>query len=220
MKSFAIACAGLACVMAPSVATAQTITFDAIGANQGDATWFGESYIENGIVFTSSGNDLVSWASGYGFNADSGGRTLFSNAWGSYLNFSAVNGGTFNLISLDIADGYNTPETGPVAYMYNIGGNNYYGTFTLDNLVGLQTFDLNLIGLTSFGVQQTSYTGNRNTYHGSQVDNVVLDIQSAVAEPSTWAMMLLGFGGIGYSMRRRRKYGAMCEPRKRQTRWI
>ncbi len=27
----------------------------------------------------------------------------------------------------------------------------------------------------------------------------------AVPEPATWAMMLLGFGGIGYSMRRRRK---------------
>ena len=27
----------------------------------------------------------------------------------------------------------------------------------------------------------------------------------AVPEPGTWAMMLIGFGGIGYSMRRRRK---------------
>jgi hypothetical protein len=28
---------------------------------------------------------------------------------------------------------------------------------------------------------------------------------AAVPEPSTWAMMLLGFGGIGFAMRRRRK---------------
>ncbi len=30
-------------------------------------------------------------------------------------------------------------------------------------------------------------------------------LQAAVPEPGTWAMMLLGFGAIGYSMRRRRK---------------
>lgn len=30
---------------------------------------------------------------------------------------------------------------------------------------------------------------------------------SAVPEPGTWAMMLLGFGAIGYSMRRRRRMG-------------
>jgi len=31
-----------------------------------------------------------------------------------------------------------------------------------------------------------------------------LVIPSAVPEPSTWAMMLLGFGAIGFSMRRKR----------------
>lgn len=29
--------------------------------------------------------------------------------------------------------------------------------------------------------------------------------QTAVPEPGTWAMMLVGFGAAGYSMRRRRK---------------
>jgi len=30
-------------------------------------------------------------------------------------------------------------------------------------------------------------------------------VTGAVPEPATWAMMLLGFGGIGAAMRRRRK---------------
>jgi hypothetical protein len=30
-------------------------------------------------------------------------------------------------------------------------------------------------------------------------------IQSSVAEPATWAMMLLGFAGIGFAMRRGRR---------------
>ncbi|MES2905306.1 MAG: PEPxxWA-CTERM sorting domain-containing protein [Pseudomonadota bacterium] len=32
-----------------------------------------------------------------------------------------------------------------------------------------------------------------------------INVTAAVPEPSTWAMMLIGFGGIGVSMRRRRK---------------
>jgi hypothetical protein len=35
-----------------------------------------------------------------------------------------------------------------------------------------------------------------------EIDNIV--VNSAVPEPATWAMMLLGFGAIGFSMRRRR----------------
>lgn len=34
-----------------------------------------------------------------------------------------------------------------------------------------------------------------------------------VPEPSTWAMMLLGFGGIGFAMRRRRRVTALRGPR-------
>jgi hypothetical protein len=33
----------------------------------------------------------------------------------------------------------------------------------------------------------------------------------AVPEPSTWAMMLLGFGGMGFAMRRRRRTGNMLQ---------
>jgi hypothetical protein len=38
---------------------------------------------------------------------------------------------------------------------------------------------------------------------GSAVGSAV----PAVPEPATWAMMLLGFGAIGFSMRRRRSSG-------------
>jgi len=36
-------------------------------------------------------------------------------------------------------------------------------------------------------------------------------VVAAVPEPATWAMMLIGFGGIGYSMRRRRKSTAIAQ---------
>ena len=37
-----------------------------------------------------------------------------------------------------------------------------------------------------------------------------LPVVSAVPEPATWAFMLVGFGAIGYSLRRRGGYGAVA----------
>lgn len=41
-----------------------------------------------------------------------------------------------------------------------------------------------------------------STQNAFELDNIFVQ---PVPEPGTWAMMLLGFGGIGYAMRRRRK---------------
>ena len=41
-------------------------------------------------------------------------------------------------------------------------------------------------------------TGANGAYSGT------LNVSNAVPEPATWAMMLLGFGGMGFVMRRRR----------------
>ena len=40
---------------------------------------------------------------------------------------------------------------------------------------------------------------------GGYLDNIKLEQVAAVPEPSTWMMMLFGFGLVGFSMRRRRK---------------
>ncbi|MXO60727.1 PEPxxWA-CTERM sorting domain-containing protein [Altererythrobacter salegens] len=44
----------------------------------------------------------------------------------------------------------------------------------------------------------TGYTGGSGTFAGT------LTFSQAVPEPATWALMLLGFGAIGFAMRRRR----------------
>ena len=54
------------------------------------------------------------------------------------------------------------------------------------------------------GSQITSVTfGNDPSINAFEVSNFT--VGSAVPEPATWAMMLIGFGGIGFSMRRRRR---------------
>ena len=44
-----------------------------------------------------------------------------------------------------------------------------------------------------------------NSGNGTRVSTGVLAQAGAVPEPATWAMMLLGFGAIGWQMRRQRK---------------
>lgn len=63
---------------------------------------------------------------------------------------------------------------------------------------------LSSILLTGGGATHTiEVGGNLNSANGSYVGN--FNLQAAVPEPATWAMMLLGFGAMGISMRSRRK---------------
>ena len=48
------------------------------------------------------------------------------------------------------------------------------------------------------------YTFNAGTGGGTVSGNASFLQSSAVPEPATWALMLIGFGGIGFAMRRRR----------------
>ncbi len=56
------------------------------------------------------------------------------------------------------------------------------------------TYAINLMG-TLTGNVAGSYSGTLN----------VARVSGAVPEPATWAMMLLGFAGVGFAMRRRRQ---------------
>jgi len=55
-------------------------------------------------------------------------------------------------------------------------------------------YTINLIG-TLTGKFAGSYSGTLN----------VAEVRAAVPEPATWAMMLIGFAGVGFTMRRRRQ---------------
>ena len=57
--------------------------------------------------------------------------------------------------------------------------------------------------LLSAGTHTITVGGTLNGTVGSYVGN--FNVQTAVPEAATWAMMLLGFGGMGFVIRRRRK---------------
>lgn len=63
------------------------------------------------------------------------------------------------------------------------------GRFTVQGTAGTQYIGFNL-------------TSTSNSF---EIDNVAVPVTGAVPEPATWAMMLLGFGGIGFAARRRKR---------------
>ena len=58
------------------------------------------------------------------------------------------------------------------------------------------------------GTLRSLFTGNvggREIYAATGTLTIAPTATGAVPEPATWAMMLVGFGGMGYAMRRNRK---------------
>ena len=113
-------------------------------------------------------------------------------------------------------------ETALSSLGLDYGSADAYNTFVLflsdgstESFTGQDIIDIG----TADGDQQSPRTNGRLTFTSSgdvfitglrlvssqnslEVDN--FGVTSAVPEPGTWAMMLLGFGAIGFSMRRRR----------------
>jgi hypothetical protein len=123
------------------------------------------------------------------------------------LYIKAADGGTFALSSFDIAAGTSLSTNFVVrGYLHPIntvdgplGTPLFTITAPLGQFANYVGFDTQIDYLTFFGASNFNEAG-------FMLDNVVLDRpQSAVPEPSTWAMMLLGFGFVGAGVRRKRK---------------
>jgi hypothetical protein len=55
------------------------------------------------------------------------------------------------------------------------------------------------------------FASTNNQYYSYQLDNFTYEqVSPAVPEPSTWAMMLLGFAGIGFMAYRRKSATLMA----------
>jgi hypothetical protein len=196
----------------PGAASAATVNFDVLRSPvYMGLDPVGTTYTEAGLTFSAWGTDgrlehMAVW--GYSTHpahqADPTGASVWVNSIHAYLEIQKI-GGTFDLNSLDLADYLNMAvpfvTNFDMAYSYVDAGGEHTGVFKLDQTPGLQTFTVNLKGVSSFKL----YTGGSGDT-GVQIDNVRFDesLVTGVPEPASWAMMLLGFGGLGALLRQRR----------------
>lgn len=142
-------------------------------------------------------NPTVGDGSDLGFEIGASGVTAFIPGKNGLSGFSTVLGasrysvsaGTPGLIDFALD---NSLFTGPIA------GLDYYAGQTFESTVTLRLS------------QSLSYSvAGGATYGPDRLGSVDVSINSAVPEPSTWAMMVLGFAGVGFMAYRRRHSAAL-----------
>jgi hypothetical protein len=168
----------------------------------GDATFL--SIPQPGNVGGMPSVDLVGTADGFGNLAFSG-----------------------NSVDLDGSTGTGFTPAGEIQSIASLPTGNYTVSFELaGNLrgapvqitevsIGSQTVDFMPANNQGYQLVTASFTGASGqvaftdlgpaTQQGDLIDNIVV---SSVPEPATWAVMLVGFGGLGVAMRSRRKQAA------------
>lgn len=119
------------------------------------------------------------------------------SSFGDIFSLSFIWGSvdTYNTLEfLDASDNILASFTGSQIY------NPANGNQTDPNLNPLVRFNLS-------GPEMSSFTTLRlrSTSNAFETDNFAIN---AVPEPATWAMMLLGFGLVGFGMRRRREFAS------------
>jgi hypothetical protein len=132
------------------------------------------------------------------FTIDTSSPITTVSPWEFY--FTNVNGlpdGRLYFATSDIGGGFQFLIDGisdPAHTLFNIFG---------DQLFGGDTTNPTLLTFNNLGL--TNYVGQ----DGSAISLTVTAV-AAVPEPSTWAMMILGFAGVGYMTYRRRKVAALA----------
>ncbi|MBB3691801.1 FxDxF family PEP-CTERM protein [Sphingomonas sp. BK580] len=114
--------------------------------------------------------------------------TLPTNGLGSGTVTTSVT----DLFSVNDLDFYSVTINGIAATITKTGGGQNEVAFV--NSVPITAGKLNELVVTGYSRGNGAY-GGQATF---------TPISSAVPEPATWAMMIMGFGVVGYAMRRRR----------------
>jgi hypothetical protein len=154
------------------------------------------------------GLNLLSGAPGQNFAVfqSPAGKVISGIGPGGFPNNSAIGEGAVSLLfsSGQSEFGFRlTGGNGSNAYVNFFGGDGgLIQSFTLESLPLIATYGFSRVG----GLQDIrgiSIWNNDPT--GIGLTGFRHDIVSGVPEPTTWAMMITGFGAVGFSMRRSRR---------------
>jgi hypothetical protein len=177
-----------------------------IDLDPGVAT-FGPVYVQSGFRFTSSASSSFAYQnwvhSQPQFNASNANGGIAHGFNGSSTTITAPDNAAFEFNFIGLADIFDFGSGGTIRFTFtHVGGAVTTEDVTLQiGVFGLQNFAFDESNLLSVALRPLT-TGNQSI----QFDNIGLDgaVLAAVPEPSTWAMMILGFAGLGYMTYRRR----------------
>ena len=211
MKAIIPVIAAIALGSSVQIASAATVVLaDDFGSSVNSTlNWPGDGIFQSvpvpGNVPGQPSVDLVSASNPYGITTFSGnsvdldGSTGSGNTPAGQLVSLASFTGDF---SLSFALSGNQRTTLGASTTVSLGGQSYTIT-PIDN--DWHIYTLSFSGVTD-GYLSFAGSGPSNQ-QGNLLDSVVL---TAVPEPSTWAMMILGFAGVGYLAYRRRNQAALA----------
>ncbi len=175
MRKAVLAIAGAAALTIGSAASAAVTVTSSSGLNNPDPAAAGSVVVSGSTTTVNFGQNPVS-------NPTFSGSFTFSNTVADLYNIvisTSTPGVTFTSASL----------TGP-------GGPFPLGLFPDNTSLKLANAAL------AVGSYTFSFSGNNGNTGGALTGNVTI---TPLPEPATWAMMLLGFGAIGLTIRSRRK---------------
>ena len=163
--------------------TGIAVSFTGTGAfAQGSATGLDASPYVVGTSGTSFGQPVAGYDTTVYVTSGIGSATLTFAGAQRYLGLLWGSIDPYNLLTFNFSDGTTQSFTGGQALAFGNGANG--------------SEYINFTSTKSFNSVTASSTAN-----AFEFDNVAL---TAVPEPATWALMLAGFGAVGFSMRRRK----------------
>jgi hypothetical protein len=205
MKKLILGAAILAAGMAASPASARIVIVDPSsiqGSNvlfnsgtQTSTTVFGNTNLgTNTVAFTGTtvgGGNVIS-ANGGQARVEGASNLLLST-----LQFGLTNQATFNNLELSLFGGTATSVSFTIT-------DNMGDVFTFNNLaLGNGENFFGFQGIENETIRNVAFTLNGGIADVRQIRLDGFAATSAIPEPTTWAMMLVGFGAVGYSMRKR-----------------
>jgi len=206
MKKFLMGTAFMALTLASPASAATTIFFSDF-ETQSPGTTDGFTFVNTADVWTkeddTTGIELqFGNTGGAPYDASSRVKVELDSDSNSGMYYTIQNAGVYSLSFLfsprpGVASGSNLIDLlldGDVLASYN--GGPFATTVWSENTVQFTA---------QAGQKLIFRAGGTSDSLGGYLDNIKLDQVSAVPEPSTWMMMLFGFGLVGFSMRRRQK---------------
>lgn len=204
MRRYLILCALASAALAGSPGRAAVL--GALGGGTGSFLTLSAAGLNGGTIATLSGGNVLTGAGPFAANGGTFGNSYLAAGQPAMLNF--VNSTTyFSFLwgSPDVGNSLNVATSAGGSYNFNPTGMGFSVTDGRADFSQYVQFFTNVAGETITSATFTN-AGENTSFEAANFSGLRSEQGvSAVPEPATWSMLLLGFGAIGFSFRRRKQ---------------